>query len=74
MFDKGLQISPLDADLNYALCILYINSNQIEKAKEYGLVLKKYYSSNPDYQRVIQQLGLLNQTGSFSFNSILGST
>ncbi|MDE3184471.1 MAG: tetratricopeptide repeat protein [Bacteroidota bacterium] len=58
MFDKGLELSPLDADINYALCILYFNSNQIDKAKEYGLVLKKYYSANPDYRGIIQQLGL----------------
>ena len=58
MFDKGLKLSPLDGDINYALCVLYLNANQLEKAKEYGLVLKKYYPGNPEYQGVFQQLGL----------------
>ena len=58
MFAKGLGLSPLDADLNYALCLLYVQSNQINKAKQYALVLKKYYFGNPDYDRIIQQLGL----------------
>ncbi|KAA9036081.1 hypothetical protein FW778_19495 [Ginsengibacter hankyongi] len=58
MFVKGLEFSPLDADINYALCILYMQSNQINKATPYALVLKKYYSGNPDYDKVIQELGL----------------
>ena len=58
MFVKGLEFSPLDADINYALCILYMQSNQINKARPYALVLKKYYSGNPDYDKVIQELGL----------------
>ena len=58
IFGKGLELSPLDADINYALCLLYLNSNQIEKAKQYALILKQYYSDNLDYDRIIKQLGL----------------
>jgi len=57
MFGKGLELSPLDAGLDYVLCLLYLQSNQIDKAKQYGLVLKKYYSRNPDYDKIVQQLG-----------------
>ena len=58
MFDKGLKLSPLDGDLNYALCLLYLQSNDLNKARQYALVLKKYYSGNADYEKVIQELGL----------------
>ena len=58
MLEKGLALSPLDADLNYALCGLYIQLNQIDKAKKCAGVLKKYYSGNPDYDNIVQQLGL----------------
>ena len=58
MFKKGLDLSPLDGDLNYALCVLYLQSNQINKAKQYALILKKYYQTNPVYQRLFQQMGL----------------
>lgn len=58
MLEKGLTLSPLDADLNYALCGLYIQLNQIDKAKQCAGVLKKYYSGNTKYDRIIQQLGL----------------
>lgn len=59
MLGKGLELSPLDADLNYTLCVLYVQSNQIDKAKRYAGVLKKYYSgNNPAYDKIVQQLGL----------------
>ena len=58
MYKKGLALSPLDGDLNYAICVLYLQSNDLNEAKRYALVLKHYYSGNPDYDRVIHQLGL----------------
>lgn len=57
-FGKGLKLSPLDGDLNYALCFLYVQSNQLNKAKQYALVLKKYYSGNREYEEIVQRLGL----------------
>ncbi|MEK7199955.1 MAG: hypothetical protein AAB212_08565 [Bacteroidota bacterium] len=53
-----MELSPLDADLNYTLCVLYVQLNQIDKAKRYAGVLKKYYSGNPAYDEIVQQLGL----------------
>ena len=58
MFRKGLELSPLNGDLNYALDFLYLQSGQIEKAKFYAPVLKKYYADNPDYQKLFIQMGL----------------
>lgn len=58
MYKKGLALSPLDGDLNYALCVLYLQLNELNEARRYALVLKQYYSGNPDYDRVIQQLDL----------------
>ncbi len=58
MLEKGLNLSPLDADLNYALCGLYLQLNQIDKAKQCAGILKKYYSGNTDYDNIVQQLGL----------------
>ena len=57
MFGEGLDLSPLDGDLNYALCVLYIQLNQVEKAKKYALILKQHYQGNPDYDNILQQLG-----------------
>jgi tetratricopeptide (TPR) repeat protein len=57
MFNKGLELSPFDGDINYALCVFYIQSNQIDKAKQYALILKEYNSGNPEYEKIIQQLG-----------------
>ena len=58
IFQKRLELSPFDGEINYALCLLYLQSGQIEKAKLYASVLKKYYPDNPDYQKLFQQVGL----------------
>ncbi len=58
MFNKGLALSPADGDLNYALCVLYVQLNDIDEAKKYALTLKQYYPDNTDYNNVIRQLGL----------------
>jgi predicted CXXCH cytochrome family protein len=58
MFGKGLELSPRDGDINYALCVLYIQNNQIGNAKLYGQVLKQYYPNNSEYNKVIQMFGL----------------
>lgn len=58
IFNNGLKLSPLDADLNYALSVLYLELNQMDKATRYALILKKYYSGNHDYDSLFQQLGL----------------
>ncbi len=44
MLEKGLELSSLDADLNYVLCGLHLRLNQIDKTKQCAGILKKYYS------------------------------
>ena len=58
IFRKGLAQSPGDEDLNYALCVLYVQHNQPDKAKEYGAVLRQYHSGDEKYQELFRILGL----------------
>jgi tetratricopeptide (TPR) repeat protein len=56
--EKAVQLSPRDGDLNYALCLGYLQSGQKGKARQVASVLKQYYAGNSEYDKVIQQLGL----------------
>ena len=58
VFKKGLALNPEDADINYAICLLYLNANQVAEAKKYGEVLKKYYGTTPQYRSLFHALGL----------------
>jgi tetratricopeptide (TPR) repeat protein len=58
IYKKGLQISPLDASLNYALALLLVQSGKSGQAKEPASVLKKYYPDAKDYQQLFQYLKL----------------
>ncbi len=55
---KAVVLSPGDAELNYALCWLYVQSKQTEKAKQAAVKLKQLNTNNPEYEKLIQQLGL----------------
>ena len=55
---KGLAIAPQDADLNYVLAIAYLKTGQKNKAIPCATILKAVNPSNPDYQRIFQELGL----------------
>lgn len=52
-YKKGLSLLPLDADLNYALALIYYQQRDKEKALLYGQVLQKYYGNNPQYQQLL---------------------
>jgi tetratricopeptide (TPR) repeat protein len=56
--ERAVELSPMEGDLNYALALLYIQRNELVKARQTGEVLKKYYPANPEYQPLLQQLGL----------------
>ncbi len=58
IFMKGLGLSPQDGDLNYALCVLYMQRNQFGNARQYGQVLKRYYPNSSVYAGVLQALGM----------------
>jgi len=51
---QGLKIDPNDADLNYALAVLYLQSNQREKAMEPVMLLKRNYPNQPEYQELFR--------------------
>lgn len=55
---KAVQLSPNDASLNYALCWLYVQTKQIDKAKQVAKKLKQLNTGNPQYEQLIEQLGL----------------
>lgn len=58
ILQQGIAISPLDEELNYALAVFYLQNGKKDKARTPALVLKNYYSSNPQYQGIFQSLGL----------------
>ncbi len=55
---KGLQLSPLDAGLNYALSLMYLQLSEFEKAMAPALILKKNYPPTTEYQQLFQRLGI----------------
>ncbi|HXD76947.1 MAG TPA: tetratricopeptide repeat protein [Puia sp.] len=58
VFREGLQLSPGDEDLNYALCVLYIQNGQPEKARPYAGILRQHDPDNPNYQNLFKIPGL----------------
>jgi tetratricopeptide (TPR) repeat protein len=58
LYLKGLQIAPADADIHYALCILYLQENQPEKAIPHAQILKQYYPSDQRFLSLFRQLGI----------------
>ena len=57
-FLKGLAISPDDSGLTYALALLYVQTNQKEKARQQVSILKRIDPDNPEYQQLFQNFGL----------------
>lgn len=55
---KGLEFSPADADINYALCVLYLQQNQPRKAIPFARTLKRYYPGDDRFAALHQQLGI----------------
>lgn len=55
---KAVHLAPDDEDLNYALCWIYVEAGQMDKAREAGRSLKRLNSSNPEYQALLRKLGL----------------
>jgi hypothetical protein len=42
----------------YALCFVYLQSNDTIKAKQAGIKLKQLDPNNPDYQQLFKNLGI----------------
>ena len=58
ILQKGITLNPLSPEMYYALCFVYIQSNDILKAKQAGMKLKQLDSNNPGYQQLFKNLGL----------------
>lgn len=58
VLQKGIAISPADAGLYYALTFVYLQSNDIAKAKQAGIRLKQLDPANPQYLQLFKNLGI----------------
>jgi Flp pilus assembly protein TadD len=54
---KGIAIDPSNPDLYYALTYVYLQSNDLVKARA-GIRLKQLDPNNPDYQHLFKSLGI----------------
>lgn len=57
-YQQALLLAPTDGDINFAICVLYLQQNMPEKAMPYAKTLKQYYPTNNQYIPLFQQLGL----------------
>ena len=58
VYTTALEQAPTNADLLNALTILYMQTNQREKAITTGKILQQYHGTNPAYSNLLQQLRL----------------
>jgi hypothetical protein len=58
VFLQGLKIDAANPELNYVLAVLYVQSNQRNKAMAPISFLKNNYPTNPDYQQLFKAVGL----------------
>ena len=58
VLQKGIAINAADPILYYAITFVYIQSNDIAKAKQSGLKLKQLDPNNPEYAQLFQKLGI----------------
>jgi Flp pilus assembly protein TadD len=58
VLQKGIAIDPLSPELYYALAFVYIQTNDLSKAKQTGIKLKQLDPNNPDYQQFFKNFGI----------------
>jgi len=58
VLQKGIAIIPADAGLYYALTFVYLQSNDMVKAKQAGTRLKQLDPANPQYLQLFKNLGI----------------
>ena len=58
VLQKGISIDPSSAEMYYALCFVYIQSNNTIKAKEAAIKLKQLDPDNPNYQQLFKNFGI----------------
>ena len=58
VLQKGIAINAADPVLYYAITFVYLQSNDIAKAKQSALKLKQLDPTNPEYVQLFQKLGI----------------
>lgn len=58
VYKQALQADPASAEVLNALLILYLQTNQIAKAKATGKLLQQYHSGDPQYLPLLRQIGI----------------
>jgi tetratricopeptide (TPR) repeat protein len=58
ILQKGIAIDPSLPEFYYALVFVYIQSNDMAKARQAGIKLKQLGPNNPDYLQVFRNLGI----------------
>lgn len=55
---KGIGKVPSSPELYYALCFIYLQANDMAKARQAGLKLKQLDANNPEYLQLFKNLGI----------------
>jgi Flp pilus assembly protein TadD len=55
---KGIALDPSSPEMYYALCYVYLQSNDNIKAKQMVIKLKELDPNNPDYQQLFKNFGI----------------
>jgi len=58
LLQKAISKIPTAGELYYALTFVYLQTNNMVKARQSGLALKQLDPDNADYQELYQKLGL----------------
>ena len=58
VLENGLKIDKASSSINYALAYVYLQNKQVQKAREYAIILKRLDPDNPDYQQLFSALGV----------------
>jgi tetratricopeptide (TPR) repeat protein len=58
ILQKGFALSPQAENINYALAFLYINQQNMQKARVHAQILQQLNRNNPEYQALFKSAGL----------------
>ena len=58
ILQKGIVLDPSSSEMYYALCFVYLQSNDKIKAKQVAIKLKELDPNNPAYQQLFKNFGI----------------
>ena len=58
ILQKGIALDPSSAEIYYALCFVYLQTNDKVKAKQMVIKVKELDPGNPDYQQLFKDFGV----------------